>query len=218
MMFSTFSRKGGAFLFLFSLLSSLLLFSSQSGTALAAPVSGFEILVDRGDKDIPSKEEVERLIKPENLHEFDKFAKDKLPGKDKSVFFTGQDKKNIKKIVEWAAKKELTAIRHMWKNDNFYNRGQYKDVDNDTFKKFQEAFSKYYAQKTEGKARLVFPHDKTPKKTGIFWSVELDEIIQHGKVDEIVWIDQGKIDKDDYKWEEEKKIYWKKGDKKPDGA
>ncbi|RAH72610.1 uncharacterized protein BO66DRAFT_436276 [Aspergillus aculeatinus CBS 121060] len=42
-------------------------------------------------------------------------------------------------------------------------------------------------QNTVGTAYLIFPHDKTPAMTGIFYSVELPETIAHGNV-EIVWI------------------------------
>ncbi|KAK2591880.1 hypothetical protein QQS21_010432 [Conoideocrella luteorostrata] len=220
MQFFDSSRKGGALFFLFSLLSSLLLLSSQSCTALAAPVNDFTAVIARNDKNIPSKDEVEKLIKSKDLKDFEKYAKKHEPGKDKAIFFTGQDGKTINKIVKWATDKDrgLTSVRNIWKSANFYNKGQYKDVSDEDFKKFQKAFSKFYAHETKGKAYLIFPHDKKPAKSGIFWSVELDEIIDHKEVDEIIWLDQNKIDKDDYKWKDEKKIYWKKGEKKPDGA
>lgn len=225
MFFSTASRKGSFLFFLFSLLSSLLLFSSETSTALAAPAPVPVPIPDIDDgtlvtraNNIPDKAEVEKLIKPENLHEFNKYAKKGQPPKDKAVYFTGQEQKIINSLVEWAGNQHLTTVRNMWKSDNFFQKGQYKDVDAGTFRSYQKAFSKYYAQLTEGKAYLVFPHDKKPSKSGIFWSVELEEIIKHGKVEEIVWIDQKKIDDKSYKWNEEKKTYWKKGEKKPEGA
>ncbi|OAR00767.1 hypothetical protein LLEC1_03996 [Akanthomyces lecanii] len=217
MLLSTSNCKGGALLFLFSLLSSLLLFSSQASTALAAPIDGFETLFVR-DKDIPDKAEVEKLVKPENLDDFSKYAKKNEPGKDKSVYFTGQSQQDIAKIVKAAQDHKLTSVRNIWKNANFYTRGQYKEVDDATFREFQKAFSRFYAKRTEGKAYLIFPHDKKPSKDGVFYSTELPEIIDNKKVDEIVWIDQNKLTDKDYKWEDEKKIYWKKGDEKPDPA
>lgn len=217
MLFSASSRKGSFLFFLFSILSTLLLLSSQAPTALAAPVNDFGTLVVR-DKNIPDKAEVEKLIKPENLHDFSKYAKKGQPAKDKAIYFTGQDQKTINDIVRWANSQQLTSVRDLWKNVNFYQKGQYKGVDKDTFTNFQKAFSKYYAQLTEGKAYLIFPQDKKPSKTGIFYSVELEEIIKHGKVEEIIWIDQNKIHDKGYKWKDEKKSYWKKSEKKPDGA
>lgn len=218
MLFSASNRKGGTLLFLFSILSSLLLFSSQSGTALGAPVSdfgGFEIL-DARDNHIPNKEEVEKLI--QDGSDFSKYAKGGKPKKDEATFFTGQDRKTITKLREWAHSQGLTTVRDIWKSDNFFQQKQYKNVDDATFRKFQEAFSKYYAELTEGKAYLIFPHDQKPKTTGVFWSIELEEIINKGQVDEIIWLDQNKMDDKDYKKNDETTVYWKKGDKKPDGA
>ncbi|RAH48592.1 uncharacterized protein BO95DRAFT_460849 [Aspergillus brunneoviolaceus CBS 621.78] len=88
-------------------------------------------------------------------------------------FFTGQPEKSINELVKWANGQHLTSVRDIWKNANFFQKGQYKD-------------------QTVGTAYLVFPHDKTPAMTGIFYSVELPEIITHGNV-EIVWIDKNKI-------------------------
>ncbi|ATY59644.1 hypothetical protein A9K55_002268 [Cordyceps militaris] len=209
MLFSASNRKGGALLFLFSLLSSLLLFSSQASTALAAPIDGFETLFIR-DKDIPDKAEVEKLIKPENLDGFSKYAKNNEPGKDKAIYFTGQGAQDIAKIVKAAQDHKLTSIRDIWKNPNFHTRGQYKEVDDATFREFQKAFSKFYASRSKGKAYLIFPHDKQPSKDGIFYSIELTEIIENKKVNKIVWIDQNKLTDKNYKWEDEKKIYWEK--------
>ncbi|KID84777.1 hypothetical protein MGU_07927 [Metarhizium guizhouense ARSEF 977] len=218
MMYSTSNRKGGVLLFLFSLLSSLLLFSSQSGTALGAPVSdlsGLELYPR--NKHIPDKNEVVELIR--DGKDFHKYAKEGHPPKNKAAFFTGQNRQMIAKIRDWAkAKKQgLTTVRDIWKSDNFYQQGQYKDIDAETFRDFQKAFSRYYAQQAEGTAYLIFPHDQTPKRDGIFWSVELDEIISHGKVDMIIWLDQNKIADEKYHKDNEERIYWKKGEKKPDG-
>ncbi|EFY95528.1 hypothetical protein X797_008212 [Metarhizium robertsii] len=219
MMYSTSNRKGGVLLFLFSLLSSLLLFSSQSGTALGAPVSDLSNLeLYPRNKHIPNRNEVVELIR--DGKDFHKYAKEGHPHKDKAAFFTGQNRQTIAKIRDWAKaeKQGLTTVRDIWKSDNFYQQGQYKDIDAETFRDFQKAFSKYYAQQAKGKAYLIFPHDQTPKRDGIFWSVELDEIISHGKVDVIIWLDQNKIDDAKYHQDNEERIYWKKGERKPDGA
>ncbi|QPG95293.1 hypothetical protein C2857_000024 [Epichloe festucae Fl1] len=218
MMFSSSGRKSGILVFLFSIFSTLLLFSLHSSTALAAPVESTEALIVTRAKNIPNKEEVLHLIKPENLNDFSKWAKEGEPKKDKAIFFTGQGKKDINKIVSWAKDKKLTSVRQIWKSDNFCQKGEYKEVNDKDFEEFQKAFSKFYAEQSDGTAYLVFPHKSKPKKTGIFWSVELDAIIDKKKVNKIVWIDQNKISDKDYKWEKEEKMYWKKGDSKPDGA
>lgn len=210
MLYFASSRKGSFLFFLLSILSSLLLLSSQAPTALAHPVNDFGTLVVR-DNNIPDKAEVETLIKPQNLHDFSKYAKKGEPAKDKAIYFTGQRAQAINDIVRWANGQHLTSVRNIWKSANFYQRGQYKEVDDNTFRDFQKAFSRYYAELTDGKAYLIFPHNQEPSKSGIFYTVELQEIIKHNKVEEIVWIDQNRIHDKDYKWEDEKKTYWKKG-------
>ncbi|PYI34288.1 hypothetical protein BP00DRAFT_306762, partial [Aspergillus indologenus CBS 114.80] len=213
------NSNGNFLFFLFSILCSLLLFTSQTPTALAAPVSSIPsnnnnaldtLQLAARDKHIPTKAQVEELIQPAHLHEFSQYAKRNQPPKDKAIFFTGQPQKSINELVKWANGQHLTSVRDIWKNANFFQKGQYKEVDAATFTRFQQAFSKYYAQQTTGTAYLVFPHDKTPAKTGIFYSVELPEIIAHGKVDEIIWIDQDKIHDKGYDWKTETKVYWKK--------
>ncbi|KAG8413079.1 hypothetical protein J3459_015807 [Metarhizium acridum] len=112
----------------------------------------------------------------------------------------------------------LTIVRGIWRSEKFYQQSQYKDIDAATFRDLQKAPSKYYTQKAEGKAYLIFPHDQKSKKDGIFWNVKINKIISHGKVDKVIWVDQNKIgDGNDHK-KDETRIYWKKGDEKPDCA
>ncbi|KAJ3577076.1 hypothetical protein NPX13_g3492 [Xylaria arbuscula] len=202
----------------FSIVTSLLAFSWQSATVLAAPLdSGAGInALDARAPTIPNADEVRAII--DDSDQASSFAKIGEPQIDKAIFFTGQARQQINQIVTWANSVGLTSVRNIWNSANFYQRGQYKDIDDATFKDFQKAFSKYYADQTKGTAWLVFPQDQTPAQTGIFWSVELDEIISEAKVDKIVWIDQNRITDSTYDWANEQKLYWQKGDDKPAGA
>ncbi|GAW13588.1 hypothetical protein ANO14919_029750 [Xylariales sp. No.14919] len=202
----------------FSILSSLLFFSWQSSTILAAPLESREStnILDVRANLIPTPDQVNELI--EDPSKFADWAKIGEPQIDKAIFFTGQSSQKINQIVSWANSMGLTSVRNIWNSANFYQRGQYKGVDNDTFRNFQKAFSKYYADQTKGTAWLIFPQDSTPAASGIFWSVELDEIINEAKVDKIVWIDQNKITDSSYDWMNEQKLYWQKGEDKPAGA
>ncbi|KAI1802495.1 hypothetical protein F4811DRAFT_572954 [Daldinia bambusicola] len=208
-------RGGSSFLFLFSFLGSILLLSWQASTALALPTDTFSQLDARAPT-IPNKEQVEELI--QDPSKFSSWAKLGEPKIDTAIFFTGQRNKDVNNIVRWANSVGLTSVRNIWNSDNFFQRGQYKDVDGETFKNFQKAFSTYYADQTKGTAYLVFPHGQTPKATGIFWSIELDRIIDNAKVGKIIWIDQSRIDDSSYDWKTEQQVYWEQGNDKPDGA
>ncbi|KAI0468345.1 hypothetical protein F4859DRAFT_491310 [Xylaria cf. heliscus] len=202
----------------FSILSSLLFLSWQSSTILAAPLdTGNTInILDVRANSIPNKDQVNELIADPS--KFADWAKIGQPEIDTAIFFTGQGSKQINKIVSWANSVGLTSVRNIWNSANFYQQGQYKDVDAATFKNFQKAFSTYYADQTKGTAWLVFPHDSTPSASGIFWSIELNEIISESKVDQIVWVDQNRITDSSYDWKNEQTIYWQKGQDKPAGA
>ncbi|KND90008.1 hypothetical protein TOPH_05397 [Tolypocladium ophioglossoides CBS 100239] len=213
MLFSVSSRKG-CFLFLLSILSSLLL-SSQSCTALATPAGDFETVIVPHDRDVPTMEDVEQLVKPENVLKFERWASDGQPPKDKAVYYSGQKTQMTNKILNWAKNQGFTSIRDIWKSQNFRDRRQYKGIADDTWRKYQEIFSSFYAIRTEGKAYLIFPHGQKPKGKSIFWQFELTELINQNKVEQIVWINQNRLDDKTYKWQEEKTTYWKKGDPKP---
>ncbi|KAI0193869.1 hypothetical protein F4808DRAFT_475177 [Astrocystis sublimbata] len=205
----------------FSILSSILLFSWQSATVLAAPVVGptttdTVVQLEARANNIPNADQVQGLI--DDPSKFSGWANIGEPQINKAVFFTGQKRQVIGMIRDWANGQGLTTVRDIWKDANFFQRGQYKGISDDTFKEFQKAFSKYYASQTKGTAWLVFPHDQTPSSGGIFWSVELDEIISQAKVDKIVWIDQNQITDSNYDWMNEGKVYWTKGSDKPAGA
>ncbi|KAI1119966.1 hypothetical protein F5Y10DRAFT_283661 [Nemania abortiva] len=202
----------------FSILSSLLLFSWQSSTVISAPFVPKDKIdtLDVRANLIPTPDQVNELIADPS--KFADWAKIGEPQIDKAIFFTGQKSQQINQIVTWANNAGLTSVRNIWNSANFYQRGQYKGVDDTTFKNFQKAFSKYYADQTKGTAWLIFPQDQTPSASGIFWSIELDEIINEAKVDKIVWIDQNKITDSNYDWMNEQKIYWQKGQDKPAGA
>ncbi|KAH9909844.1 hypothetical protein F4778DRAFT_775758 [Xylariomycetidae sp. FL2044] len=215
-------RESSSLLFVFSILNSVLLFSYESSNVVAHPLQHAEnpsILDTRAPTpNIPDPDQVNELIKDNG--KFADYARTGEPREDKSIFFTGQTSSNINKIVAWANGVGLTSVRNIWKSANFYQKGQYDKVDADVFKKFQQGFSKYYATQTKGKAYLVFPHDQTPKSSGIFYSIELEEIIDGGKVDEIIWIDQTRVVPKDskYDWKTETKTYWKRGQSKPAGG
>jgi hypothetical protein len=198
----------------FSILSSLLFLSWQSSTILAAPLdSGINTLNARANK-IPTLDQVDDLIADPS--KFADWAQAEQPVKDKAIFFTGQSGQNINKIVTWANNNGLTSVRNIWNDANFFRKGQYPGISDDKWKNFQKAFSTYYADQTKGTAWLVFPQDQTPSSTGIFYSVELTEIIAKAKVDKIVWIDQTKaLSGEDYDWMNEQKVYWTKGEGKP---
>ncbi|TGJ81245.1 hypothetical protein E0Z10_g7528 [Xylaria hypoxylon] len=202
----------------FSILSSILLFSWQSSTILAAPLDSRDSInrLDVRVNLIPTPDQVNELIADPS--KFADWAKIGEPQIDKAIFFTGQKSQQITQIVNWANGVGLTSVRNIWNSANFYQRGQYKGVDDATFKNFQKAFSTYYADQTKGTAWLVFPQDATPAASGIFWSIELDEIISESKVDKIVWVDQNKITDSTYDWMNEPTIYWQKGQDKPAGA
>lgn len=214
------SNNKGSFLFLLlSFLSSLLLFSSQIGTALAAPVNSdaaiYEHLDIRAGRDIPTAAEVQSLIDPKKNDLFAKFAKNGLPPRDKAVFFTGQDPKTIAKIQRAVKANGAVIIRDIWKSDNFSNRKEYKGTNDADFKKFQAAFSTFYARKTSGTAYLIFPHNQRPASNGVFYSVELNRLIEGKQVSQIIWIDQNRIDDANYKFHLERKTYWKSDQPKP---
>ncbi|CEJ92132.1 hypothetical protein VHEMI07802 [[Torrubiella] hemipterigena] len=210
------SPPRGGLGFLISLL--LLLFSHAAALAVPSSSSGDHCLASRGPKGpttIPDKATLLKLIESTHNDDFSKFAVANAPGANTAVYFTGQTQPNIKKIVNWAPTHGLTAVRKIWKNPCFHEKGQYDaSIDKATFTKYQEAFSRYYARHTSGTAYLVFPHDQTPA-SGIFYRVELPELIASGKVDKIVWVDQKKIGDPKYDPKTETKVYWKKGDPKP---
>jgi hypothetical protein len=199
----------------FSIISSLLLLSWQSATGLAAPVEPASSALEvRADKNIPTLDQVNELI--EDPSKFSSWAKIGEPQINKAVFFTGQPQKTINQIVTWANGQGLTSVRNIWKSANFYQKGQYPGIADDTWRNFQKAFSTYYADQTKGTAYLIFPQSQTPKGDGIFYSIELDEIISEAKVDKIVWLDQDKaLGPDGYDWANEQKVYWTKGEDKP---
>ncbi|KAI1463481.1 uncharacterized protein F4812DRAFT_463581 [Daldinia caldariorum] len=208
-------REGSSFLFFFSFLSSILLLSWQASTALALPTDTSS-LVDVRALTIPNEEQVDELI--QDPSKFSSWAKLGEPKVDTAIFFTGQSNKNINNIVIWANGVGLTSVRNIWNSDNFVHKGQYPKVSDAKFKDFQRAFSTYYADQTKGTAYLVFPHSQTPKADGIFWSIELERIIDNAKVGKIIWIDQSRIGDSNYDWKTEQKVYWQQGQEKPAGA
>lgn len=109
----------------FSIVTSLLAFSWQSATVLAAPLDsqgGIKALDARAPT-IPNADEVRDII--EDSDKASSFAKIGEPQIDKAIFFTGQARQQINQIVSWANSVGLTSVRNIWNSANFYQRGQY---------------------------------------------------------------------------------------------
>lgn len=90
--------------------------------------------------------------------------------------------------------KGLTHIGMIWKaGDSFLTQGSYRDVPQPVYNQLPRDASKFFANRTKGKkAYLVMPHSEHARKDSIFWSVELDELINGNQVDTIIWLDKDK--------------------------
>lgn len=193
-------------------LSWLLLLSSPSSTALAAPtpVEGIEglSLIDRAEKpDLPKS-------KDDLKNDYFKGA----PKKDKSCFFTAMDvsnehkpAQNVAKAKQWCKDSKLTNLEQIWEKNNILNQGEWKKpIAANDWNNFIVWVSEVFAEESSGAAFLLIPENDKPRKQSIFYSKEFPQL--KDKVDKIMNVkfdydkkpDLPDIKKDDHVW-------WKKG-------
>jgi len=208
-------------------LSSLLLLSSPQTTALAAPVQPTADAAfahaNIEKRALPSITEVEEIMV--DFTKLDKFAKSGMPPKDTAVYFTSQTDANaMKDIKAWVEGKGLTHVGMIWKDVNLTFMKNYKilgvTVSASWFRPFQVAFSRYFASKTSGTAYLFMPRDPpaAARASSIFYEHELQQMIDGGVVDKIIWLDQSRMNDATYDWAAETMTYWVKGEPKPNPA
>ncbi|EJT74734.1 hypothetical protein GGTG_08572 [Gaeumannomyces tritici R3-111a-1] len=150
------------------------------------------------------------------------YSKPNQPPADKSVFFTGTGGAQKSNQIKAAIKKEgLTHLGMIWKEqDNFLVRKNYRAESQPAFDQLIRDISKFFANRTKGKrAYLVMSHRAQAARNSIFWSVELDELINGNHIDTIVWLDTDKVLTDPtYDWNAETEVYWQRGKPKPPGV
>ncbi|KAL1968184.1 hypothetical protein VTN77DRAFT_2019 [Rasamsonia byssochlamydoides] len=200
-----FFRVKSLSIFFFGLLSWILLLSSPSGTALAAPVSPGEITAraplpapPKPKPKFPSKSDCENKLKKGQ------------PPENKSIFFTGLNRQAMNQVKSYAISHSLTHVGAVYP-DGFTNVGQYEGSGTEQ-RDFQKAFSEVYAEHTSGTAYLMMDYNEKPGKNSIFYSVEFKAMKASGKVDKIVWLDINNKPADPKTVD---KIWWKKGDPDP---
>ncbi|KAL9631994.1 MAG: hypothetical protein Q9204_003982 [Flavoplaca sp. TL-2023a] len=104
--------------------------------------------------------------------------------KNKSMYFTGLNKKNLNKAKRYAKNHGLTHVSDPYPT-GFTDRGRYSGTEGE-LNQFQKDFSQTYAEKTEGTAYLMLDENRNPAPTGIFYSVEFEAMKKGGHVDKIL--------------------------------
>ena len=107
------------------------------------------------------------------------------PAKDTAMYFTGlKTRTDINGAKKYATDHGLVHVGLSYP-DGFTNPNQYDGTD-DERRKFQENFSRLYAQGTEGIAYLLIDDDKQPADDSIFQTVEFPEMRDGAKVSKIL--------------------------------
>ena len=124
------------------------------------------------------------------------------PDKDKAMYFTGlKTRKDINAAKKYATDHGLTHVGLSYPT-SFTDPGQYDGSDDDR-RKFQENFSRVYAEGTTGIAYLLIDDGKQPADDSIFQTVEFPAMRDGAKVTKIL-----RFSKDESNPENSEKQYW----------
>jgi hypothetical protein len=138
-----------------------------------------------------------------------------MPAPNRSIFFTGQDGTGTHNIKAWAAKVGFTSIGVVWTTGNDFLNGYNYEGTPEMIKEFCINFSRVYANRTSGTAYLIITPGVQPKSTSIFYTTELEILMNSGRVDKIIRLDLNPDFTGPDNFTSITNVYWKKGDPKP---